>query len=262
MVESVVSSLSEKTNEETKKNTTTQVAEHVHSDKQIDTIKKNDTTDIKTNKYKHRSGKCAGVILIDPWCGNIYDSSSYRVMVVQQRNSGAWGLPKGHIEKEEDIACAAQRELYEETGISFETLNENVDYIPLEIRKIHNVSSSAQQPNHVTIKKIHFFVYILLRRGTSLNHMQYDQKEISAVSWMNVHRWHVDTSQYVSSQPLMSTHPHNYPQPARFNRTLADTSVNTLKDLCDKTCTQLRMKFGHNESSTKECSKHICENLF
>lgn len=181
--------------------------------------------------HKHRSNKSAGVILIDPWSSaNIYDPSSYRVMVVQQRNSGAWGLPKGHLEKDEALLPAAHRELLEETGIQIGNLVEGEDYVPLVFENCVGTTS-----NHVQIKKIHFFVYVLMRRGSSLIHGSYDDKEISAVSWMNVQGWFVDApSSYYTAKP----------QPPRYNRTLSDTSVNILMDICAKTSVQLQMKYG------------------
>ena len=201
--------------------------------------------------HKHRSNKSAGVILIDPWSSNnIYDPSSYRVMVVQQRNSGAWGLPKGHLEKDEDLMLAAHRELLEETGVDMDTLLECKDYMPLPVR--HEPSSSSETPNrinHLQIKKIHFFVYILMRRGSSLVHGHYDQNEISAVSWMNVHGWYVE---------LLGQNVCDH-RPPRFNRTLSDTSVNILKDICEKTSQCLRLKYGNDKPYT---TVHRCLNLF
>ena len=208
-----------------------------------------------TNPHKNRSNKSAGVILVDPWSSaNVYDPSSYRVMVVQQRNSGAWGLPKGHLEKEESLLPAAHRELLEETGIQLGELVEGVDYVPLELQTEQNTSSTSANThtNHLQIKKIHFFVYILMRRGSSLVHGQYDEKEISAVSWINVCGWFVDgPSQYTAK-----------PQPPRFNRTLSDTSVNTLMDICAKTSVHLQQKFGGAGMQQQQQLWVPCTNLF
>lgn len=184
----------------------------------------------KHTPYKHRSNKSAGVILIDPWTSsNIYDPRTYRVMVVQQRNSGAWGLPKGHLEKDEALLPAAHRELSEETGVCLDDLVEGEDYVPLYWKP-----NSEPSTNHLQIKKIHFFVYVLMRRGSSLIHGDYDQNEISAVSWMNVYDWFVDTPPSHTAKP----------QPSRFNRTLSDTAVNLLMDICGRTSIQLREKYG------------------
>jgi 8-oxo-dGTP pyrophosphatase MutT (NUDIX family) len=190
-----------------------------------------------TNPHKNRSNKSAGVILVDPWSSdNVYNPLSYRVMVVQQRNSGAWGLPKGHLEKNESLLPAAHRELLEETGIKIGELVEGVDYVPLALQTEQNTSSKSTNihTNHLQIKKIHFFVYILMRCGSSLVHGKYDDNEISAVSWINMCGWFVDTPSLCIAKP----------QPPRFNRTLSDTSVNILMDICAKTSVHLQQKFG------------------
>lgn len=203
----------------------------------------------KTNKHKHRSNKSAGVILIDPWSSNIHEHTSYRVLVVQQRNSGVWGLPKGHLEENEDLETAAHRELLEETGIVFQDLNEQADYIPLDLHDKQNETSTIHT-NHIQIKKIHFFVYVLLRRGSSLVHGEYDQNEISDISWINVHNWYIDsTSSYLLRQ-----------QPQRFNRTLSDTSVNIVMDMCLKAKSLLQKKYGYTPPDKSVYTQ--CLNLF
>lgn len=222
--------------------------QEIHTETKIVTTDETKTT--ATNPYKNRSNKSAGVVLIDPWSSmNIYDPSTYRVMVVQQRNSGAWGLPKGHLEKDEALLPAAHRELVEETGIQIGDLVEGEDYVPLVLQG--NKNSTTSSTNHVQIKKIHFFVYILMRRGSSLIHGAYDDKEISAVSWMNVHGWFVDTPSHYTAKP----------QPPRFNRTLSDTSVNILMDICAKTSVQLQMKYGGGRAVAMPCWTP-CVNLF
>ena len=78
-----------------------------------------------------RNTKSAGAIVIDPWA-NVYNSQQYNIMVVQQRHALNWGLPKGHIEKEDDdnIYATALRELLEETGYNISALRDNIDYVP------------------------------------------------------------------------------------------------------------------------------------
>ncbi|MHC2296290.1 NUDIX hydrolase [Rhizobium mongolense] len=41
-----------------------------------------------------------------------------RVLLVGSRRSGRWGLPKGHIEPGENSRSAAQREAFEEAGVT------------------------------------------------------------------------------------------------------------------------------------------------
>lgn len=40
-----------------------------------------------------------------------------RIVLIQRRDSGRWGLPGGIVDWGEDIATAAKRELFEETGL-------------------------------------------------------------------------------------------------------------------------------------------------
>ncbi|MDP3698992.1 MAG: NUDIX domain-containing protein [Nanoarchaeota archaeon] len=49
--------------------------------------------------------------------GGIVLNSKGSVLVVSQHNL-SWSLPKGHVEKGENFLDAAQREIYEESGIS------------------------------------------------------------------------------------------------------------------------------------------------
>lgn len=51
-------------------------------------------------------------------CGVLVLNSSLRkFIVVQQKESGKWGLPKGHVPRSENEWYGALRELYEETGL-------------------------------------------------------------------------------------------------------------------------------------------------
>lgn len=52
--------------------------------------------------------RCAGGVVINP---------DGLVLVVNQ-NGNSWSLPKGHIDNGEDALTAAQREIYEESGIN------------------------------------------------------------------------------------------------------------------------------------------------
>ena len=48
--------------------------------------------------------------------GGVVLNDEGKVLVVNQRGR-SWSLPKGHIEKDEDVLAAARREIYEESGI-------------------------------------------------------------------------------------------------------------------------------------------------
>ena len=53
--------------------------------------------------------------------GGVVLNSAGLVLVVNQ-NGASWSLPKGHVEKGENLLEAATREIYEESGISQLTL--------------------------------------------------------------------------------------------------------------------------------------------
>ena len=285
----------------------------------------------------HKTSKSAGVIIVDPWTGGTpYDPSSHRIMVVQQKYSGVWGLPKGHLEDDNENVClAAHRELSEETGLHLSHLTKGRDYLvlPLHAERVHdeddgddeqkddstndddtindttNDTTNTEQtlvsapedativappappppstyPHHVQLKKIHFFVYVLLRQGATLAHTAHDTKEIAAISWMNVYRWAIDErpqryetridatgkltvvpvvhdlhngAKHAGAPPAPPTTSRRKPQPPRFNRTLADTSVLALKRVCKKTATHLQGLYGRGVVA-EECVGGV--NLF
>lgn len=55
------------------------------------------------------------------------DQIPYLLLI--QHHSGFWGFPKGHKEKEESDLEAAQRELYEETGLNISRLLHAVPFV-------------------------------------------------------------------------------------------------------------------------------------
>ena len=50
-------------------------------------------------------------------------ADEWRLALVQGDEAGKWGLPKGHIEEGETWEHAAIRELYEETGITIDSVD-------------------------------------------------------------------------------------------------------------------------------------------
>ena len=239
------------------------------------------------NHYQHRhhrSNKSAGVILIDPWSYNYNDPATYRIMVVQQKGSGVWGLPKGHLEPDETLYEAALREMREETGVHLLSdhdaqsdvpvhegaLREHVDFVPVPLKMVPMViqgaaeavnkvevatdddattsprtdddaNSAAPKPparaaslyrNHVQIKKIHFFVFVLRRSGQSLVPAPVDSHEIIRVSWLNVQSWNVDALECLRAAGYAVPVP-------KFNRTLSDGAVTTLQEVARKVGVQM-----------------------
>lgn len=217
-----------------------------------------------TKHRHHATNKCAGVVLIDPWHENPRDVTSYRILVIQQKYSRVWGLPKGHLELNEDVHTAALRECAEETGVHIGQLVEGVDYLRVPLRSQPSLlpttdatptfatkpTKPTNHTNHLVIKKIHFYAFVLLHTAASLVHSTHDTKEVDAISWMNVHRCeieprprrleshvlpngHVAVVPTVHDTPASATAPgQHHQQPPRFNRTLADTSVLALQAVC------------------------------
>lgn len=242
--------------------------------------------------HKHATNKCAGVILVDPWNEDISDPRSYRILVIQQKYSSVWGLPKGHLELGEEVHAAAWRELGEETGIHLSQLLEGVDYIKVSLHVPHSSgndcrgqgntcqSQTKRHANHMVIKKIHFFVYVLLRKGSTLVHSTHDTKEVAAISWMNVHRWEIEqyperfeTRMLPNGQTVIVPTVHSTPtssvgkkrlsgaqQPPRFNRTLADTSVLALQDVCSKAAHELYLHLNIVSKTYYNTKPHLMPN--
>ena len=233
----------------------------------------------------NRSNKSAGVILIDPWAYNYTDPATYRVMIVQQKGSGVWGLPKGHLESGEKLYEAAIREMREETGIHLVTsgspdsdyenaLHEHVDFmqiplkaLPMQILEDVDIKLSSDKKkeqkmlqstklykNHVQIKKIHFFAFMLLRSGNSLIPAPVDSDEIVRVSWLNILRWEIE------AVACLQSHRYCVPSP-KFNRTLSEGAISTLQDISRKAGIYITMQQINNKD-TKVHRRRRCDNLF
>lgn len=152
--------------------------------------------------------KCAGCIIINPCYTNVLDYENYKILVVKQKYTNYWGLPKGHIEKNEDLLSSAIREVYEETGINLENMNIGIDYDEVNIERHRNLS------NLIIIKKICFFVYVLLRNVDPPK--KYHTNEISDVKWYTL-------SQLKNNVKL------------KMNRTLCVEALFNLEQICIRT---------------------------
>ena len=125
----------------------------------------------------------AGGIIIDPW-NHPENPERYNMFIVKQRANSIWGLPKGHLEKDEGFEYAAMREVMEETGFDFSKLQEGTDYISVPINK----SGCPEYPHRIKTHQIHIFVWMLLKPGQTLPKHGRDNREIQDFVWINTNR--------------------------------------------------------------------------
>lgn len=157
--------------------------------------------------------KSAGGIIIDPW-NNVDNPEKYNVLIIKQRLGNNWGLPKGHCEYGEDLEMCAMREIREETGIDFRELKEGYDYLKIHFRDKNNLLIEKKK-----IKKISFFMFLLLKRGNLLKRYKRDYEEIKEITWINIPR-------------LKKLCDKNHPN-FKCNRTLSPNSSFLLKKICE-----------------------------
>jgi len=151
--------------------------------------------------------KCAGGIVICPFVNDIYNYEEYRILIVKQKYTNFWGLPKGHIEENENVVDSAKREITEETGLNLYTLSLGEDYDEV------NVERNKVLKNMVVIKKIYFFVYVLLK---DLKFVKIRSSEIVDVRWISLEQLKKSTR-------------------LKLNRTLCLTSLGIIENICLKT---------------------------
>lgn len=169
--------------------------------------------------YHDNNVKSAGGIVIDPW-NNVNDPNKYNILIVKQRSGNNWGLPKGHCEGTEDLEVCAMREIREETGINFAQLKEGIDFVRIYSLENNNTS------NKKNIKRISFFMYLLLKKGYKLKKYQQDHREIKDISWINITRL----------RKLCIDGHINF----KCNRTLTQQSMGALNDACVSASTILK----------------------
>ncbi len=175
------------------------------------------------NTINSLKNKCAGGIIIDPW-NNINNYTKYNILIIKQRLGNNWGLPKGHCEEGEDLEYAAIREIKEETGIDFSELVEGIDYLKVYIPE----NNGYNLTNKKNIKRISFFIFVLLKKGNQIKKNKRDYNEIKDISWINVLRL----------RKLAEKNPPNF----RCNRTLGNQTFNLLDEICAVTFNLLSEK--------------------
>lgn len=75
--------------------------------------------------------------------GGVVVNEKGEILIVSQRGN-SWSLPKGHVERDEDILAAAKREIYEESGVNDLKYIKKLGYFeryrindPSELKEIH-----------------------------------------------------------------------------------------------------------------------------
>jgi 8-oxo-dGTP pyrophosphatase MutT (NUDIX family) len=84
--------------------------------------------------------------------GGVVINPKGQVLVVNQ-NGTSWSLPKGHIEEGEDALTAAQREIYEESGISHLKFVKNLGHY----QRYKIGLDGGEDPSE--LKTIHMFLF-------------------------------------------------------------------------------------------------------
>ena len=123
----------------------------------------------------------AGGIIIDPW-NNPSLPEKYNIFVIKQRATGVWGLPKGHLEKDEELEEGAMREVLEETGYNLSSLQEGTDFISVPL------NNTMSYCNKIKTHQIHLFIWVLLKPGKQVRKSYRDFKEIEDSAWLNTTR--------------------------------------------------------------------------
>ena len=123
----------------------------------------------------------AGGIIIDPW-NNPSQPEKYNIFVIKQRATGVWGLPKGHLEKDEELEEGAMREVLEETGYNLASLQEGTDFISVPL------NNTFPYCNKIKTHQIHLFIWVLLKPGKQVKKSYRDFKEIEDSAWLNTTR--------------------------------------------------------------------------
>lgn len=101
--------------------------------------------------------------------GGIVLNPTGEILVVSQKSSSSWSLPKGHVDPGETAVEAARREIYEESGISsLELLDDLGSY------ERYPIGQDGSHPGDER-KRIHMFLF--RTRETRLRPLDPDNPE-------------------------------------------------------------------------------------
>ncbi|MEX2209576.1 MAG: NUDIX hydrolase [Patescibacteria group bacterium] len=98
-------------------------------------------------------------------------NGSYELLVVHRNQMNDWSLPKGHVERDEDIQKTAIREVKEETGV-------NADLVKYISRYSYLPSRKGKQQR---LADVHWFL-MKYKGGT----LRKKNREISEARWIDI----------------------------------------------------------------------------
>jgi 8-oxo-dGTP pyrophosphatase MutT (NUDIX family) len=114
------------------------------------------------SKEEYKNDQCGGIL---------FDKTGKYVLLIKQRLSNKWGLPKGHMNKREiinnDKMECVKREINEETGINLNKI------------KYYYIDS-------LCINNREFFIFQINKYKESINLNPFDLNEICDFEWISI----------------------------------------------------------------------------
>ena len=114
------------------------------------------------SKEEYKNDQCGGIL---------FDKTGKYVLLIKQRLSNKWGLPKGHMNKREiinnDKMECVKREINEETGINLNKI------------KYYYIDS-------LCINNREFFIFQINKYKESINLNPFDLNEICDYEWISI----------------------------------------------------------------------------
>ena len=114
------------------------------------------------NDEEYKNDQCGGIL---------FDKSGNYVLLIKQRLSNKWGLPKGHMNKREiinnDKMECVKREINEETGINLNKLK-------------------YYYTDNLCINNREFFIFQINKYKESINLNPFDLNEICDYEWISI----------------------------------------------------------------------------
>ncbi|MDR0820160.1 MAG: NUDIX domain-containing protein [Endomicrobium sp.] len=100
-------------------------------------------------------------------------------LLVNSKQSGTWGFPKGHIENGESETETARREIFEETGIK------NIEFIKnFRQEDVYIIDGAASRKDERQAEK-HSIYFLASALEDALD---FDKNEILELKWVNINQ--------------------------------------------------------------------------